>query len=94
MIKILHNPRQIVTVNSNGVDYKRGKDMNNVQIVENHSIIVENDSIKNIVPNSSISKIKADVKIDLSDKIVLPGLVECHTHTAFFTATLCSIQIL
>ena len=70
MIKILRNLRQIVTVNSDGLDYKRGKDMNDIQLVENHSIIVENDTIKNIVPNSSISKVKSDISIDLSIDLV------------------------
>lgn len=83
MIKILRNPQQIVTVNSEGTDFKRGKDMNDVQIVENHSIVVENDTIKDIIPNSSVSKVKSDIELELNDKTVLPGLVECHTHTAF-----------
>ena len=28
-------------------------------------------------------KLKFDNKIDLTDKIILPGLVECHTHSVF-----------
>jgi imidazolonepropionase len=83
MTKIFRNTSQIVTVNSDGSDHKRGNEMNDIDVLENHSIIVENDIIKDIVPNSSKSDNQYDVEIDLSDKIVLPGLIECHTHTAF-----------
>ncbi len=57
--------------------------MNKIGILNEHSILVENGKIKKIIKNSSLSKTKFDEEIDLSDKIVLPGFVECHTHTAF-----------
>ncbi len=42
-----------------------------------------NGIISEIIPNKKLSKIKYDKKIDLTNKILLPGLVECHTHTVF-----------
>jgi imidazolonepropionase len=45
--------------------------------------IIEDDIIKDIIPNSSIKKKSFDAVLELEDKIVLPGLIECHTHTAF-----------
>ena len=83
MLTLFENPKQIVTVNSNGTGYKRGKLMNKIGVLENHSVLVEDGIIKRVVKNSSLDKIKFDKKIDLLDKIILPGFVECHTHTAF-----------
>jgi imidazolonepropionase len=83
MLKILLNPEQIVTVDTGGKNYKRGHELNKISPLTDHSIIIENDVIKDILPNSSIKKdSNADI-IDLRNKIVLPGLIECHTHTAF-----------
>ena len=80
---ILSNPAQIVTVDTNGKNYKRGKELNKISVIENHSIIMEDDFVKDIVPDSSL-KISSDDKIiDVKDKVVLPGLTECHTHSAF-----------
>ncbi len=83
MIKILRNPYQLVTVNADGKDHKRGRLMNEINVLENHSIIIENDEIKDIIADTRKIKGQVDVEIDLSGKIVLPGLIECHTHSAF-----------
>ena len=80
---ILSYPSQIITVNTNGKNYKRGKELNEISAIENHSIIIEDSYIKDIVSNSSLKISSDDKVIDLKNKIVLPGLVECHTHSAF-----------
>jgi imidazolonepropionase len=81
MIKVFYNPLQIATVDTKGKNYKRGKELGEIGILENHSILVENGIIKDFVPSSSING-KYE-KIDVSGKVILPGLAECHTHTAF-----------
>lgn len=83
MVTLLKNPKQIVTIDSNGKNHKRGSEMNDIGLLENHSLLIENGKIKKIIKNSSIAKSKFDNEINLSDKTVLPGLVECHTHTVF-----------
>lgn len=83
MLKLLLNPAQIVTVDTKGENFKRGSKLNEINVVADHSIIIENDIIKDIVPDSSLKNHSSYEIINVKDKTVLPGLVECHTHTAF-----------
>lgn len=80
---LLINAEQIVTVNTNGKNEKRRDELNKLGILTDHSILVEDGKITDLIPNSSLEKYQTTQKIDLKKKIVLPGLVECHTHTVF-----------
>ncbi len=82
-LKLLQYPAQIVTVDTKGKNYKRGADLKEISPIFNHSLIIENDIIKDIIPNHSIKNISEYEIIDVKDLTVLPGLIESHTHTAF-----------
>ncbi|MBI9072860.1 MAG: imidazolonepropionase [Melioribacteraceae bacterium] len=83
MKKIIKNPAQIVTVNTKGKNYKRGKELKKINMLENHSIIINNETIEEIISNDNLSNYSGLETIDVSGKTVLPGLIDCHTHTAF-----------
>jgi imidazolonepropionase len=83
MLKILLNPSQIVTVDTNRENFKRGSKLNEINVITDHSVLIENDVIKDLIPNSSVKNLSSVEKIDLKDKTLFPGFVECHTHTAF-----------
>jgi len=80
---LLQNPEQILTINTNGKGYKRGNDLDKIEVLTDHSILIENDTIKDFLPNHTSSKLKFEKVIDCKNNIVLPGLVECHTHLIF-----------
>lgn len=83
MKTILANPEQIITVNTNGKNEKRKDELSNIDVLTGHSIIIEDGIISDIITNNKLDKYQTTDKIDLHGKIVLPGLVECHTHIAF-----------
>jgi imidazolonepropionase len=83
MIKILSYPSQIVTADTNGKNIKRGSDLKDIKVLTDHSVIIEEDTIKDIVPDSSLKISSADIVIDVKDKVILPGLIDCHTHSVF-----------
>jgi imidazolonepropionase len=83
MKTLLYNPSTIVTVDTSGKNFKRGKELSYIGCIYEHSIVIEDDLIKDSLPTSSVDKNKFEKIIDVTGKTVLPGLVECHTHTAF-----------
>ncbi len=83
MRKLFKNPSQIITVNTSGKNFKQGKSLTDIGVLTDHSILIEDGIIHDILPNTSLSKAKCDEIIDLKNLVVLPGLVECHTHAAF-----------
>jgi len=83
MKTLLFNPSAIVTVDTSGKNFKRGKELSEIGCIYEHSIFIEDDLIADILPTSSIDKNKFNKFIDATGKTILPGLIECHTHTAF-----------
>ena len=83
MIKLLVNSAQIVTCNTDKKNFKRGKELQELEVLSDHFIAIENGIIKDILPDINLAKYQSAEKLDVKGKIILPGLVECHTHTAF-----------
>ncbi|RKY95370.1 MAG: imidazolonepropionase, partial [Ignavibacteriae bacterium] len=52
MKKLLYNPSQLVTVNTNGNNVKRGNELFEVESLTEHSIILEENRIKDIIPTT------------------------------------------
>ena len=83
MITQISNPTQIITVDTGKTNIKRGLLLSEIKPLHDHHLVIENGFIKDFVPVNSSSKVNFDNEIDAAGKIILPGLVECHTHTAF-----------
>ena len=80
---IIKNATQIVTCASDSQP-KRGKQMLDVGIIENGVIAIENGVIVAIGKSDTIlSDYTATTVVDATDKAIIPGLVDCHTHTPY-----------
>ena len=54
---------------------------NEISVQENQSLIIENNIIADIVENSQVEKKYPDAKIiDATNKAILSGFANCHTH--------------
>ena len=73
---ILHNARQLVTVAATGKKDDLG-------VLEHASVIIEGDRIISILPASEVRPRVGDTVIDCTNKVILPGFVDSHTHAVF-----------
>lgn len=81
---IIKNATELVTCKSKGP--KHGKEMSEIGIIQNGCLVVENDTITDIGTTQEIlNKYDQDeyTVIDASNKAVLPGFIDSHTHLIF-----------
>ena len=81
---LLHSISQLVTM-SGASGYRIGKQMNDLGVIEDASVLIEDDSIRWVGPSASLDKdlLKDPYDVDCTGRTVLPGFVDCHTHTMF-----------
>lgn len=80
---IIKNASQVVTCS--GFAGKRGKEMNNLHVIENGTVIVTNGIISHVLKQGEAIPVnESDYKvISAEGKALLPGFVDSHTHFVF-----------
>lgn len=80
---LLTNIGQLVTCASEGVP-KRGLFMRDAGILSNVAVAIEDGRIVAMGPSVEVEReYRADWVIECQDSAVVPGFVDCHTHTVF-----------
>ena len=82
---ILYRPGQIVSGPPVEDHPLRGKEMNSLTVIEGKSIQILDGKISSLIDNSEASKqISSGVEfLDCSGKVLLPGLIDSHTHILY-----------
>lgn len=82
---LISNLKQLATVNSGGKPFKSGREMRDIGVLENASVLIENGIITWIGTASDFSNtLQQDADtFDGSPYVALPGFVDSHTHALF-----------
>ncbi|MBE2279319.1 MAG: imidazolonepropionase [Ignavibacteriaceae bacterium] len=83
MRKLFYNPHLIIQVSNTKQKYLRYPGKNFSEPLSGYSIVTENGIISEIIQTVQINKNEYSEIIDLTGKILLPGLIESHTHIPF-----------
>lgn len=78
---ILKDAAQVVTCS--GFQAKKGLDMNDIGVLENASVIIQNEKIVAVGTDLALADYPDAEIIDCRGKTVMPGFVDSHTHFVF-----------
>lgn len=85
MTILIKNANEVITLKNNIRGPRTKEQMREITIVENGSILIEKDRIVAVGAFEQLEVdfpelVKKATTIDASGKVVMPGLVDCHTH--------------
>ena len=80
---IIYNAKELLTLKGKNQP-RSGKEMDEVSIIKNGAIAIKDGKIVAVGETSKIlEKYDSNQKIDASEKVVMPGFVDPHTHPVF-----------
>jgi imidazolonepropionase len=80
---LFHNAAQLVGVTSPRTQRRRGSEMRDIRVINDGSLIVDDGIIEWVGPTSALPEFDTLHVIDASGKVLLPGLIDSHTHLIF-----------
>src|SRR5262245_28023505 len=84
MVLVVRNASQLVCVTRKGERALRGRDMRTSAILSDGAVILTDGRIAWVGPTAELPPVPADAQVlDAAGKVVLPGLVDSHTHLLF-----------
>ncbi|MBN2683053.1 MAG: imidazolonepropionase [Bacteroidales bacterium] len=79
---LIKNIKSLIQVEENPVNYKAGKEMQNLATIENAYLLIENSIIKDFGKMTNCPK-NIEKEIDASHKLVFPSYCDSHTHLVY-----------
>lgn len=58
-------------------------DVNSGQLLQTQAVVIRGDQIESIIPQAQFKELPGATIIDLASSVLLPGLIDCHTHITF-----------
>jgi len=88
MAKLIHDISCLVIVDESGKEYKSGKEMSELAVYYNYSLIFNQKILfygteENVKKYISENKIPITEKFNAKGKTIMPGFVDSHTHIVF-----------
>ena len=84
---IIINANELLTMSGSSSRPRKGKQMDDLGIIRNGALAISKDKIIACGTSDEImegvSKTPDTVEIDASNKLVMPGFIDCHTHLVF-----------
>jgi imidazolonepropionase len=84
---IIINAKELLTLSGSSIRPRTGEQMNDLQIINNGTLAISKEKIVACGTSGEVEEevIKASgtVEIDASDKVVMPGFIDSHTHLVF-----------
>lgn len=81
---LIHHANQIIPVAAHRERFKTGQAMRELHIIPDGSLLIEGEAIAWLGPAAEVPPLPPDTNVlDTRGKIVIPGLVDCHTHLVF-----------
>jgi len=84
---IITNANELLTLSGNSIRPKTGKQMDDLGIIKNGAVAISKDKIiacgnpDEVLED--VLKTSDTVEINASNKVVMPGFIDCHTHLVF-----------
>lgn len=79
---LLYRASQVLTCKPANGKFKRKSELNDTGLLENHSVIIEDEKIIDIT-SQDFDLSQFDLVIDCRQNVVMPGLIDSHTHLIF-----------
>ncbi|WP_431157668.1 imidazolonepropionase [Winogradskyella poriferorum] len=80
---LITNIKQLLQVYDHNVTIVKGKDMNQLSVLENAYLYIEHDTIIEYGKMEDYHPIEAETTIDATGRIVLPSWCDSHTHIVY-----------
>lgn len=80
---LFKNIKQLLQVREYGVEFLKGREMKELPKIDNAWLLVEDDKISNFGRMEDIPHFEDVEIIDASEKILLPGWIDSHTHLVY-----------